>query len=177
MGDENKKMKHVYFCSEEIAKQLKAPGTKSYKSHYIYINKNQTTYWPKQVTKENINPDTFFKLTQKYKIKELTIVDRVKINSEKTFINEHINRTGKNFLIGNTPHKNKATFPDASSVYSNTRGSTVVSYGKSYNEVSSKNNKHIISEWIAPISIVWNYIGVKIVGVGVSKTLERIEKE
>ena len=170
-------MKHVYFCSEEIAKQLRAQGTKSSKSHYIYINKNQTTYWPRGVTKENINPGTFFELTKKYKIKELTIVDRVKINNKKTFINEHINRTGESFLIGNTPHENKPTFPDASLVYSNTIGNVVVSYGKSYNDVSHKNKKHIISEWIAPISIVWKYMGVKIVGVGVSKLLDKMEKQ
>ena len=170
-------MKHIYFCNKKIAKQIKVSGTNNSKSHYIYINKNQTTYWPRQVTKENISPDTFFELTQKHKIKELTIVDRVKVNKEKIFINEHINRTGESFLVGNTPHENKPTFPDASVVYSNTSGTTVASYGKSYNNINNKNNKHIISEWIAPISIVWNYMGVKIVGVGVSKLLEKMEKK
>lgn len=170
-------MKHIYFCNKEIAKQLRVSGTNSSKSHYIYTNKKQTIYWPRQVTKENINPDTFLELKQKHKIKELTIIDRVKINNKKTAINEHINRTGESFLVGNTPHENKATFPDASQVYSNTGGITVTSYGKSYKNINNKNSKHIISEWIAPISIVWSYMDVKIVGVGVSKLLEKMEKK
>ena len=169
-------MKHIYFCNKEIAKQLRVSGTNSSKSHYIYTNKKQTIYWPRQVTKENINPDTFLELKQKHKIKELTIIDRVKINNKKTAINEHINRTGESFLIGKTPHENKPTFPEASLVYSNKKGRTVVSYGKSYNAISHKDKKHIISEWIAPISIVWGYVGVKIVGIGVSKLLEKMEK-
>ena len=49
--------------------------------------------------------------------------------------------------------------------------------GKSYKDISHKDKKHIISEWIAPISIVWGYVGVKIVGVGISKLLEKMEKE
>ena len=170
-------MKHVYFCSEEISKQLKVRGTESSKSHYICTNQNQTTYWPKQVTEKNISPATFLELKKKYKIKELRIVDRVKTINEKTFISAHINRTGESFLIGKTPHENKPTFPDASLVYSNKKGSAVVSYGKRYNETSHKDKKHIISEWIAPISIVWNYVGVKIVGIGISKILDKTEKE
>ena len=170
-------MKHVYFCSEEIAKQLKVRRTKSSKSHHMCINENQTIYWPKRVTEKDINPTNFLELKKKYKIKELTIVDRVKIINEKTCISAHINRTGESFLIGKTPHENKPTFPDASLVYRNKKGRTVVSYGKSYNDISHKDKKHIISEWIAPISIVWGYVGVKIVGVGISKLLEKMEKE
>ena len=111
-------MKHVYFCSEEIAKQLRAQGTKSSKSHYIYINKNQTTYWPRGVTKENINPGTFFELTKKYKIKELTnsiyepgeynlIWDGTNINGEKvssgvyvySLLSGDINNSGRMILL------------------------------------------------------------------------------
>ena len=170
-------MKHVYFCSEEIARQLKTPGTKSSKSHYICINKNQTIYWPKRVTEKHISPNTFLELKNKHKIKELIIIDRVKTINKKTFISAHINRTGESFLIGNTPHENKPTFPDVSLVYSNKNGNTVVSYGKRYNEINHKDKKHTISEWIAPISIVWNYVGVKIVGIGVSKLLDKMEIE
>ena len=169
-------MKHVYFCSEEIAKQLKVRGTKSSKSHYMCINENQKIYWPKRVTEKEINPSTFLELKKKHKIKEITIVDRVKIINEKTFISAHINRTGESFLIGKTPHENKPTFPDASLVYNNKKGRTVISCGKNYNDISYKDKKHIISEWIAPISIVWGYVGVKIVGIGVSKLLEKMEK-
>ena len=42
---------------------------------------------------------------------------------------------------------------------------------------NGQDKKHIISEWIAPISIVWGYVGVKIAGVGISKLLEKMEKE
>ena len=62
-------------------------------------------------------------------------------------------------------------------MYSNTGGITVTSYGKSYKNINNKNSKHIISEWIAPIAIVWSYMDVKIVGVGVSKLLEKMEKK
>ena len=98
-------MKHIYLCSEEIANQLKISKTGNNQTHRFSIAKRTAVYWPKGHSPRHINPKSLTLLKDKYKIKELVVVDRTNTTKEKINIKDHINRTGTSFLIGATPYK------------------------------------------------------------------------
>jgi hypothetical protein len=91
-------------------------------------------------------------------------------------VDDHINRTGLSYLRGKTPFKNLATFPDISNIYNKKNGKILMSVGNknSFNINLEKNV--ILSSWIAAISPVWHYVGVNVIGLGVSKNLKHVKK-
>ena len=64
-----------------------------------------------------------------------------------------------------------------SDVYKNIKGKVFVSYGKDFKRAKKRNNKHVRSEWIAPIATVWSYVGVEIVGLGIGEDINGIESK
>ena len=166
-------MKHIYLCSEEVANQLKISKTGSNQTHRFSIVKGTAVYWPKGQSARHINPRSLTVLKDKYKIKELVVVDRTNTTKEKINIKDHINRTGTSFLVGTTPHKDKPTFPDATEIYKNKTGEVLVCYGDKY-KTQNKNKHKTVGEWLAPIALVWNYIGIKVYGLGVSQKTRKL---
>ena len=166
-------MKHIYLCSEEIANQLKISKTGSNQTHRFSIAKRTAVYWPKGHSPRHINPKSLTLLKDKYKIKELVVVDRTNTTKEKINIKDHINRTGTSFLIGATPYKEKPTFPDATEIYKKKTGEVLVCYGEKYKK-QKKNQRKTAGEWLAPIALVWNYIGINISAVGVSQKTRKL---
>jgi len=169
-------MKYFYLCSKKLSHQLKIIETDTNKTHHVFRDKETLFFWPKAQKIKYINPESISLLKKKHNINKLTIIDRIKSGDKTINIVDHINKTGTSFLVGQTPHKNKPTFPDATQIYNAESGSVVVCYGDKYKNIEKQQEPNKVSgEWIAPISLVWNYVGVKILGVGITKKINKIK--
>ena len=170
-------MSHIYLCSSKLAKQLGIKSHETCVNHKLGSKNKKTFLWPTNIDHTTINPKKFSRLKEKHKIRKLLIVDRVQSTTGREKTSDHINKTGNNFLIGKTPHNNQPTFPDMSDVYKNIKGKIFVSYGKDFKRAKERNNKHVESEWIAPIATVWRYVGVEIVGLGIGEDINGTESK
>ena len=140
-------------------------------NHLIYQKKNSVLFCPKVFSGKSINPGIFFKLKELYDIKKINIFDRVIGTNKDIVITDHVNCSGLSFLIGKTPYKTKPMFPDMSTIYvkdNNEPKNTTYTTGPQNYLNTSKAKGIVFSESIAPVSIVWHYVGVKVRGYGVS---------
>ena len=134
------------------------------KNHCLYFKENKTYIIPKQPSVNYINPKSIYDLKKEYNIKKITILDRIKdINKEVCIIN-HVNRSGFNFLVGNTPFKEFPRFPDMSNLYNKIKGlETVVVHTVGIERfLTFKDRDVFVSEFIGLVSPVWHYVGVKV---------------
>ena len=170
-------MSHIYLCSSKLAKQLGIKSHQTDLNHKLGSKNNKAFLWPTNIDHTTINPEIFSRLKEKHMIRKLLIVDRLQSKTGREKTTDHINKTGNNFLIGKTPHNNQPAFPDMSAVYKNIKGKVFVSYGKDFKRSKEENNKHVGSEWIAPIATVWSYVGVEIMGLGIGEDTNGIESK
>ena len=103
-------------------------------------------------------------LKKELKIKKILIFDKIKNSNEDLGIKGHVNRSGLNYLVGRTPYKDLATFPDMSIIYNRTNAlREVVVHTVGPKRYSSFNEKDIyISEFVGLISPLWHYLGVDV---------------
>lgn len=160
-------MKHVYLSGTDIAKQLSF-FSKSYRgSHQIITADDTQILIPQKTDSETINPQNISQLKKEFNISQITIIDRVKSTESAVVASGQINRSGTSFLRGKTPYKNQETFPDVSGALMGTpRKKQITIGGKRFNDIE-KNNSIDYFEWMAPISTVWHYMNVKIIGAGI----------
>ena len=150
---------------------IKPSKNKTKYSHFIYEKNKSVSFCPKVFSGKSINPGIFFKLKELYDIKKINIFDRVIGTNKDIVITDHVNCSGLSFLIGKTPYKTKPMFPDMSTIYvkdNNEPKNTTYTTGPQNYLNTSKAKGIVFSESIAPVSIVWHYVGVKVRGYGVS---------
>lgn len=170
-------MKYIYLCSGSVAKQF-GLVSKNKQNHNYNQTKSIAYIWPNSTNKETINPTEINRIKTDYKIREVVIIDRVRGATAQTIASDHINKTGENFLTGNTPHGGLPRFPDVSSVYKEKDGLVFESYGPTFNKaVMTKNHSRIMSEWLAPVALVWSYVGVTVVGRGIPENIKHYSGE
>jgi hypothetical protein len=170
----------VYLCGEELAQQLNIESQKVLFGHNLYSKKGKTFVWPERFDESCLSPAVFLDLKNELKTQKIFIADRVFALDCSIIISNHINRSGKNFLRNKTPYGKRPTFFDASNVYSNKKGEKVTTVGPQRFKNKDTNEKRIISEKIAPISVLWHYIGIKITAIGLSdktKNVTQLMKE
>ena len=170
-------MKHIYLCNEALSKQLGINSHKKTEHHNLETNKDKTFIWPESVDKTCINPETYDSLKQTFHITTILIVDRVLEEAAVIKVADHINKTGQNFLINNTPHRKRPRFPDATNIYKNKSGKTFLSLGDYAEKTKDPDGGRVQSGWIAPIATVWSYVGVGVFGIGIGKNINTIENE
>ena len=122
------------------------------------------TYCPDHISDESLNPKFFFGLKEMYDLDFILIIDRLKHTDTDVCIMEHINRSGKNFLIGRTPHKELPTFPDMGHIYKpipNLKQVLVHTVGPE-RFLSDTGIDEIVSEVIGLIAPLWHYVGVSV---------------
>ena len=165
-------MKYIYLCGEGVAKQLELVGKKK-ENHNYKQTKNTIYIWPNSTNKETINPTKIKMIKTHYKIKSIVILDRTRGPNSPIKARDHINKTGENYLIGNTPNNGMPRFPDASNIYKEKDGLVFESYGPTFNKVVlAKNSNRIISEWLAPVALVWSYVGATVMGRGIPENIK-----
>ena len=143
---------------------------KSYKrktatlGHTVYDQGNSKMIVPKEFSGASINPKNFMGLKKKFNIESITILDRLKPDSGPVCVLDHVNQSGYNFLMGQTPTLEFPTFPDMSNIYNqikNLEGVVVYTVGPDlFSGVGP--SPFIASELVGLISPVWHYIGVRV---------------
>ena len=138
----------------------------SYKKHrHTIFEKETLTYIvPEKLNELCLNPRSVSNLTEDLSIKEILILDRVINLEHEVCIVGHVNRSGTNFLIGNTPYNKHPQFPDMSNIYTPIKGlDKIVVHTVGIERFSSfKGSNHYISEAVGLIAPVWHYVGVKV---------------
>ena len=150
---------------------IKPSRNKTKHSHLIYEKKRSVSFCPKSFSGKSINPGAFFKLKEVYDIKTINVFDRVRGVSKDIVITDHINCSGLSFLIGKTPYKTKPMFPDISTIYVKEKkeiNNATYTVGPQNYLNTPKAKGLIFSESIAPVSIVWHYVGIRVRGYGIS---------
>ena len=119
---------------------------------------------PISFSDESINPKSFSCLKERYNLDSILIIDRLKNTDTDVCIMDHINRSGTNFLIGRTPHKELPTFPDMGHIYKpipNLKQVSVHTVGPEH-FLSETSIDGVVSETIGLISPLWHYVGVAV---------------
>ena len=133
-------------------------------NHNIFQTADGRHVVPATFSDESLNPKSFFGLKEMYDLDSILIIDRLKNTGTDVCIMEHINRSGTNFLIGRTPHKELPTFPDMGHIYEpipNLKQVLVHTVGPE-RFLSDTGIDEIISEAIGLIAPLWHYVGVAV---------------
>jgi len=107
----------IYICNftNDWDKIIKPEG--SIASHVFSKKKKQIILWPEKIDSATITPKNFIELNKQFSIKELLFIDRIIGAKKPVSIINHVNRSGQNFLRGQTPTNNLPQFPDMSKIY------------------------------------------------------------
>ena len=138
----------------------------SYKKHRhtIFKKETYTHIVPEKLNQTCLNPRSVSSLKEELSIKKILILDRIINLKHQACIVDHVNRSGTNFLIGNTPYKKHTQFPDMSNIYTPIKGldKIVVHTVGIERFFNFKGSNYYISEAVGLIAPVWHYIGVKV---------------
>ena len=85
--------------------------------HTIYDQGDSEMIVPEEFSDASINPRNFIGLKKKFNIESITILDRLKPDNGPVCVVDHVNQSGYNFLMGQTPTSDFPTFPDMSNIY------------------------------------------------------------
>ena len=137
--------------------------------HVIYSTKENQHLVPLTFSKKSLNPGNFSKLKKELKIKEVSILDRLKPGDNEACIVNHVNRSGYNFLVGKTPLGGLPRFPDTSNIYHLVPGfDGVVVHTVGPERFQLVNDSSvIISESVGLVSPLWHYVGVRVFALGI----------
>lgn len=138
----------------------------SYKKHKHTIFKKETDIHivPEKLNQLCLNPRSVSSLAEELSIKKILILDRVINLEHQACIAGHVNRSGTNFLIGNTPFKKRPQFPDMSKIYTPIKklDKIVVHTVGVERFFNFKDCDYYISEAVGLIAPVWHYVGVTV---------------
>lgn len=166
-----------YCCSYKIFQQLNIDGQPLNFYNHKGIKKDSSIYlYPEENSPKTINPENFFNLKKEIQLTDLVVIDRIYSKANLVYVDDHINRTGLSYLRGKTPFKNLPIFPDISNIYNKKNGKTLMSVGDKNSFKINLEKNVILSSWIAAISPVWHYVGVKVTGLGISKNLKHVKR-
>ena len=138
----------------------------SYKKHKHTIFKKETYIHivPEKLNQLCLNPRSVSSLAEELSIKKILILDRVINLEHQACIAGHVNRSGTNFLIGNTPFKKRPQFPDMSKIYTPIKKLDKIEVHTVGVErfFNFKDCDYYISEAVGLIAPVWHYVGVAV---------------
>ena len=148
--------------------RIYSPKRFSYKetafNHNIFQTDSGLQIVPITFSDKSLNPKNIFGLKKMYDLDSILIVDRLKNTDTEVCIIDHVNRSGTNFLVGKTPHKELSTFPDMGHIYNpipNMKQVLVhtVGPGRFLNDTDTD---EIVSEATGLIAPLWHYVGVSV---------------
>lgn len=174
----NYKQMPIYLCSftKECSERVKP--IESIANHIFSEINNKTIIWPEKIDSETINPKNFNEIKKHFNLKELLFIDRIIGMNKLVSIINHVNRSGQNFLRGNTPEGKFPQFPDMSKIYNEINDFKTVevhTIGKERFQRLQSNENVIWSELVGLIAPVAHYVGIKIYALG-SENLDNIIK-
>jgi len=131
-------------------------------NHNIFQTVDGRHIVPITFSDESLNPKSFFGLKKMYDPGSILIIDRLKNTDRDVCIMDHVNKSGTNFLIGKTPHKELPTFPDMGHIYKPIQNlKQVLVHTVGPERFSSETGiDEIVSEATGLIAPLWHYVGV-----------------
>ena len=131
-------------------------------NHNIFQTVDGRHIVPIAFSDESVNPKSFFGLKKMYDPGSILIIDRLKNTDRDVCIMDHVNKSGTNFLIGKTPHKELPTFPDMGHIYKPIQNlKQVLVHTVGPERFSSETGiDEIVSEATGLIAPLWHYVGV-----------------
>ena len=134
------------------------------KNHILYYVGENICMVPKVFNSACVNPETFYDLKKQLDIDYITILDKTIPSVKGCYIEDHVNRSGFNFLIGKTPINELPVFPGMSNIYNEIEGlrPIVVHTVGPDRFISVEDPKIIISESVGLISPLWHYVKTKV---------------
>jgi hypothetical protein len=168
----NKKNVPIYLCSPNEYNFFKITDVSTVADHKVGYHENKLVVLPVKIDPETINPKNLLILKEKFVIKELLLIDRIKGMEGIVTITDHVNVSGQNLLRAKTPQGELPQFPDMSKIYNFVEGyyKTVVhtvGFERFKNQHTS--NNIIYSELVGLIAPVAHYVGIKLFALGLSK--------
>jgi len=167
----NKTADLYYLCAGPSAWGLDVGIFKKLAGHVFGIMNDKLIVWPKKLSSRNCNPKNIHTLKASVKNRDIVIIDRIKSETPKVNIGGHVNRSGKNYLIGMTPHDKYPQFPDMTYIYKthpHKSTKTVHTVGPKRYKGAVLNSKIIWSEAVGLVAPVFHYLGYNVKGVGVN---------
>lgn len=163
----------MYICSPEDGNSINITNMRTIAEHETGDSNGRLIICPNIINSETINPNNFMTLSEKFKIDELLLLDRINGTDGVIAISDHVNISGYNFLRANTPHKDLPQFPDMSKIYNRVEGykKTVVhTVGPLRFKNQQTSNNIVFSELVGLIAPVAHYVGIKVFALGCEKT-------
>ena len=174
--------KAVYLIAGPKAFLINLPVDRKIGGHSTGWNKGVRYIWPDSITADIINPRNLRELKTEWGLTRLLIIDRISGIEHPTYIADHVNRSGMNFLIGRTPYESHPQFPDISRIYQRSddlKAIMVHTVGPHRFGHYLNDNRQHWSEGVALCAPVAHYIGLSIDALGLptdtTGLLEKIE--
>ncbi len=165
-----KKKKYIYLIGSPDCWGLDKYDNEEYAGHEILQLNGEVYIWPSVFDVKHVNPENLDRLKNKYSFERLLIFDIIKGFKGILLISDHINSSGYNFLIGNTPTGERPRFPDISAIYSTVPGyetQPVRTVGPERFDKTEQTNE-VLSIGIGLVAPVAAYLGLEICAFGVS---------
>jgi len=169
----NKNSGLYYLCAGPKAWRLEIGISEKKAGHLFgFINKS-LIIWPNKLSSQNCNPTNVHTIKLSVIQKDIVMIDRIKSETPKVNIGDHVNRSGENYLIGMTPYDNYPQFPDMTNLYLDNQEQetkTVHTLGPKRFKKAKLNRKTIWSEAAGLVAPVFRYVGFNIKGIGLNHT-------
>lgn len=122
---------------------------------------------PVDLSLQALDPGNFLKMGERWGVRRLWLVDRIRGRSPLVHIVDHRNFSGVNPLRGRTPLKNRPRFPDVSRLYSREEiglpRKVVTTVGTARFGTANIPNG---SELAALVALCAGYVGMDVVAIG-----------
>lgn len=162
-------MKNYYLIAGPEVFSLETTDVIELAGHKIARHGGHSLVWPQNIDSTSINPANIYEIKENLKTDSLIVVDRLLGVDKLVSIGGHINKSGTNFLMGNTPFKTYPRFPDLGGIYESAPGEEAVvvqTIGPDRFQNSAPPGDVVLSEGIALVSTVLHYLQIRTTGVG-----------
>lgn len=159
----------LYFCSPPRHWQLTLKHERQRHGHYLYHRDDKVFIWPESVEAKIISPKKIDLLFTELPAKDILLFDRVRGVDGFVSIVGHVNRSGTNMLMGNTPYKEHPQFPDMSNIYQPVPGypqAVVHTLGPERFKKPPREANIVWSEAVGLVAPVLHYLGLPLSGLG-----------
>jgi len=160
----------VYLAAGPEQLQLNLVPEECIGNHNLAISSGYQFVWTAKGEIGAATPNQIDLLKNRLPKKHFILLDRICGAVDPVCIIGHINRSGTNYLVKNTPFKDNPRFPDSSRIYHKISGfKAVVVHTLSKNRfVDCRQTEGLIwSEEAALITTVANYIGWTVYALGI----------
>ena len=170
----------LYVCSTPKKWGVRASVDQKLAGHFIAQINDEYIVWPENMSFETINPKGIETLLKVLPHGGLLLLDRVCGVEGFVSIVGHVNRSGNNMLIGNTPYDDRPQFPDMSDIYDpipDYPHVAVHTLGPERFQAPPQEHNIVWSEAVGLVAPVFHYLGYQLSALGGNPTQASLTAE